>query len=589
MSTRGSERKPALQPSNITSAVVSKNKDRLRANYFLPDLMLPSWFVTDKDLKVRRYNEELLSLVQGVEHADGLLTSPLSRALLKRATAKYFHRPHETDSPSIWRLLLDDSHQGVIAELLAVADTHRRLVNSFKANSDPKEDIEDLVEALQDTGSSSKTVTVYATMPDFDHTARPQFLRAGVRVAPAGGLRSRVWTGKEEPDPYEYVSIVAAWRIFLDWEGDTVTPTWYGMQPAIHDASAQHVDRNRDRYEPWLRNIGGIKHGIGEHTNDIINVLQALDRLFSEIEVNPRLRIEVGEIIEGQPELSQRMEEWSKGIKVIDPSQRVPILREAVAIAREFTQQHADLASFMTDLGDLLQLRQGGVKEGPPEALKIRTPELIQQIAEDFSRRKLRVLSWRNWEVAPEVLQRPIEFSSSPSWRPIEFRSKALFTFTLVQLLDNAWTNSSLKSPLQLTVSQEQEKAGILFKLQVANDLPIRRVNEDKEDQVVECDGVLNQSCDVVAKGAEVYRIKGGRYLCTHCLRRYYEEVLGNPETFARTGHGSFMIKSVIDGWRGRSSSPKEIFRGWGTELLYHVWMGYSVPPGESSWQLMEI
>jgi signal transduction histidine kinase len=193
---------------------------------FLPEAMLPPWFVTDERLVVRGWHEQGYDLLLSVGKE-----SELSRHCLSVQLAP------EDGLESLWQCIFDRSdpeNLEYISQAIRMLEEHIAILNAFNQANTPLP-IEHLANRLEQVESSRQEVIPFVYQPK---PGRKRW-RMGVKVSPIQGIKL-METVKQEGG-VEYVDLVMAYRLEADWDGDMIRRlAFLGVQPALHDATERH-------------------------------------------------------------------------------------------------------------------------------------------------------------------------------------------------------------------------------------------------------------------------------------------------------------------------------------------------------------
>ncbi len=215
---------------------------------FLPEAMLPAWFVTDEKLVIRNWNDSGFDLLLSVGKEDMLSRHALS---IRIAT--------DTGHESIWNWVLDQSDQKnfeCISEANRVLEKHIDILHAFSQDDKPRT-VQHLVEQLVKVESLQQGVIPYVYPPK---TGRRKF-RLGVKVSPVEGLKL-MGTAKQEGGA-EYIDLVMACRLNTEWEGDLLRRVdFLGVQPALHDATERHRQWERAKSEEQAQITQFLSHAL---------------------------------------------------------------------------------------------------------------------------------------------------------------------------------------------------------------------------------------------------------------------------------------------------------------------------------------
>src|ERR1700682_5142900 len=207
---------------------------------FLPDAMLPAWFVTDSRLLIRNANEFARQLL-GAVSSDALKRLELGELTIE-STERVKHL-----RVSLWECLLDPRELERVEAGLEVLRRHREILLRYRTPFR----VFDLPALLSELRSVEGKAGIRPYV--FNVDPGDSLMRIGLRFAPPEGLKllRAVPTGDPASgiedaavtQPMDHIDVVLAYQVRLRRAGPdrSVTGiTFLGTQPAIHDANQRH-------------------------------------------------------------------------------------------------------------------------------------------------------------------------------------------------------------------------------------------------------------------------------------------------------------------------------------------------------------
>lgn len=198
---------------------------------FWPNAMLPAWFVTDPQLVIQKTNKlaDVLVSTFGIKNCSNSSFLPIET-----------NGSPNSESESLLYCILDPNYQINLTYLRVTREILREHLAIFQEFNDSGVpfDPESLINKLRTVPEREGVKPyVYSLAPNDDE------LRIGIKVSPPQGLKL-VQASEVEYATVEYVDVVMAYRVSPVWSQDStglLKYVWfYGVQPAIHDATERH-------------------------------------------------------------------------------------------------------------------------------------------------------------------------------------------------------------------------------------------------------------------------------------------------------------------------------------------------------------
>jgi signal transduction histidine kinase len=236
---------------------------------FWPNAMLPAWFVTDRELVIRKTNKlaEVLIKTFGIEDCS-------NRRFLSLDTGGSTSGEPE----SLLYCILDPNYQNNLNYLRAtreILQEHLAILREFNDSGTPcrPEPLIDKLCAVPEREGVKPYV--YSLSPDDSE------LRIGIKVAPPQGLRL-IGAAEVENAKVEFIDVVMAYRVIATWTqeppGLLKGACFIGAQPAIHDATERHRMWEKSKVEEEAKITQFLSHALNTPLANTQSILNAIKR-----------------------------------------------------------------------------------------------------------------------------------------------------------------------------------------------------------------------------------------------------------------------------------------------------------------------